>query len=451
MENKFRERIKNKTESLFGSYIRSHLVKDGISSLIINASNKAIVLLTGILLIRILGKSEYGIYSYIFSIISVLVIPAEYGIANLLVRETARGISCHDHSIIKGVWRWSLKSSFIFSCFVLLLSFIGVLFVKNRFDQVEITTFIFAMVLLPFQLIVYIGMGALRGLKKVILGQLPDLIIIPFIFVISFIIANYFTSLELSASSTMILRLAATVIAFFCVIIFLYINIPSDVKKAKPVIQGKAWLISVISLGLSSGLNMVKSRSNTLILGLFVNSGQIASFQVAVSAAALSGVILQAANAILAPQFAALISQKDHNKLQKLVTTSTRIVSVFTISVTIIIILFGKQLLAFAFGPDLVDAYPSLVILLIGQVINSFAGSVAYILNMAGYEKDVMKVITISVVINTILAFSLSPVLGIVGGAIASSVSLIVSQFALHRLVTRKLGIISHVFGKISK
>ena len=448
---KIKEKISKLTESFLGARPNSPSVKSGISSLIINVSNKAIILMTGIVLIRILGKSQYGVYTYVLSILGVLAIPAEYGIANLLVRETAKGISNRDYPTIKGSWRWSLYFSLIFSAAILLLSFFGVLLGKNHFDQVEINTFIIAMALLPLHIIVFIGSGALRGLKKIIIGQLPDSIIIPGIFVLLLIAGYYLTPLELTASSTMALRLVATFVAFLCVMIFLFKNFPPKVKDVKPYYQGKAWLASVISLGLSSGLNIVKSRSNTLILGIFVDSGQIATFQVAVSAAALSGVILQAANVILAPQFASLISQKNFKKLQTLVSTSARIVSALTLAATIILVLFGKPLLAFAFGPDLVEAYPSLVILMGGQLVNAFLGSVAYILNMAGYEKDVMKAIGISAVINTVLALVLTPIWGIIGGAVASSISLIVAQVSLYRLVYKKLGIISHAFGRIAE
>lgn len=451
MAIKIKEKIKDMMEFILGTRPNSPSVKSGISSLVINVSNKAIILLTGILLIRVMGKSQYGTYTYVLSILGVLSIPAEYGIANLLVRETAKGISNQDHSTISGSWKWSLYFSLIFSGAILLLSLLGVLFVKDQFDQIEITTFIIGMVLLPFHLLVFIGSGALRGLNKVIIGQLPDLIIIPGLFVFLFFAGNYLTSIELNASSTMALRLGATIIALLCVVLFLLKNYPKEVRSAKPSYQGRAWLASVISLGLSSGLNMVRTRSTTLILGIFVDAGQIATFQVAVSAAALSGVILQAANMILAPQFASLISEKNHKKLQNLVGKSTRIISVLTLFVTIILVLFGKQLLAFAFGPDLIDAYPSLVILIAGQLINAFLGSVAYIMNMAGHEKDVMKVIGISAIINTVLTLVLAPFLGIVGGSIASSISLIFAQFSLYRLVHRKLGIISHAFGKIAK
>lgn len=444
-----KDRIKQIFELLNGTGTKARLIKDGMSSLIINVGNKALVLLTGVLLVRILGKSEYGIYSYVLSIMYILVFPVEFGISNLIVRETARGMTRQDHPIIKSVWRWSFRVSIILSVAVLLISMIGSIWVKDSFSQIEMSTFYWVLALLPFQAMIYIGSASLRGLNKVILGQMADLIVIPGLFAVLFLVIGFCTAIELNAASAMALRTTATFIAFLFTIIYLIKKTPIEVRNAQPIDTSKAWLISALTLGMGSGFNILKTHLSTLLLGLFVNSGQIGTFQVAVSAAAFAGLALQAVNAILAPQFASLIAQKEMTKFQKLASTSSRIVSAFNLVVTLIFVFFGKPLLAFAFGPDLVEAYPSLIILLVGQLVNSFAGSVAYILNMAGYEKDVMKVIGISTAINILLILIVTPLWGIIGAAIASTVSLIISQFTMHRLVYKRLGIVSNAFGKM--
>jgi len=440
--------IKNIPELLEGKTSKAQMFRGSLGSLLINAGNKLIVLITGVFLVRILGKAEYGIYTYLLSLIHVLIIPVEYGLSNLLVRETAQGMAKQEYPALKGVWRWSFRVSTLLAIAILILSALGAIWAKNYFSQLEMFTFFWAMVLMPFQALVYIGSAALQGLKKVLLGQLADLIIIPGLFAVLFLIFGFLTPVDLTASSAMALRLIATLIGFIFTIIYLILKTPGKVRKAKSIYSGRVWLISALSLGMSGGFNMIKTRLSTLIMGLFVDSGQIGTFQVAVSTAALSGLALHAVNAILAPQFASLIAQNDTKKLQRLVSTSSLIVSAFNLVVTLIFILFGKPLLVLTFGAELVEAYPPLVILLIGQLVNSFAGSVAYLLNMAGYEKDVMKIIGISTVINTVLTLIITPFWGIIGGAIASSVSLIISQIAMHRLVIKKLGIISHAFGK---
>ena len=115
----------------------------------------------------------------------------------------------------------------------------------------------------------------------------------------------------------------------------------------------------------------------------------------------------------------------------------------------IVFVLFGKPLLSLVFGPDLVEAYPSVLIMLAGQLINSLVGSVAFLLNMTGHENDVMKVIGFSTLASVIITLLITPVWGIMGGAISTTVSLMIAQIIMAGLVHKRLGIISHAFSKI--
>jgi O-antigen/teichoic acid export membrane protein len=309
------------------------------------------------------------------------------------------------------------------------------------------STFYWAIGLTPILASLYVASAALQGLKKVLLGQVAELVIMQGSFIILFVIFTYLTPIIPSAASTMALRFGAVVLACIFTITFLLKKTPYEISSAKPVYSGKFWLTSTISLGLSGGFNTTKTLLVILFMGLFVEESDIGTFQVAVSAAALAGLALQAVNAILAPHFASLITQNDKSRLQRLVSISSFTVGLFCLIITIIFVLFGKPLLGFAFGKDLVEAYPSLLVLLAGQLVNSFAGSVGYLLNMAGYENDVLKTIIISTVMNIVLTLLLTPFWGIIGGATASSISLIYSQFSMYRLVHKRLGIISHALG----
>ncbi len=417
--------------------------------MLINFTNKFLVLISGVLLVRFLGKEEFGIYSYVLSLIFVLIIPAEFGLSNLIVRETAQVMSKDNPGLIAGVWRWSLRITLLICAILIIISSVAMIRVVHLFSRMEIMTFLWALSLMPFQAIIHLTSAALRGQKHVIRGQIPDLVVLPGLFAVLYIILYFITPDQLTASSSMAMRSLATVVAFVVSIVFLFRNTPYFIRTAKPIIRSRQWLSSALPLALSSGLNMVKTRISILLMGLFVSAGQIGTFQVAVSSAALAGLALQANNATLAPQFASLYVQGKKQALQRLVTISTRLVLAFNIAMTVIFIIFGKQLLSFVFGPDLVEAYPSILIMLIGQLINSLVGSVAYLLNMTGHENDVMKVIGVSSLINIIFTLIATPSWGILGGAVSSAISLTVAQIIMAVLVHRRLGIISHAFNRI--
>lgn len=441
--------IKNIAQAFNSEPTNQGIVKSGIGNLLINILNKFIVLISGVLLVRILGKDGYGIYSYILSLIYVLIIPAEFGISTLIVRDTAQGIAEKKFGLINGVWRWSLRVTLLLYAIVVGASVAIVMWGPGNFDPTVLTTFFWSLCLMPFQAIILLISAALRGMKRIIIGQLPDLIILPGLFIILFLIVYLVSPSSITTSSSMALRSISAMIAFIFSIIFFIKVTPKAILKTQPTYQRRHWFSSALPLGLSSGLGMVKSRITILLLGLFVSANQIGTFQIAISTAALAAIVLHANDATLAPQFASLYIQEKKQALQHLVTLNSRIVFAFNLMITMVFVVFGKALLAFVFGPELIEAYPSVLIMMVGQLINSLVGSVVYLLNMTGNENDVMKVIGFSSIINVVFTLILSPFWGIIGGAISTTVSLIFAQIIMSMLVRKRLGIVSHAFYKI--
>lgn len=435
---------------IYGKNLKATLIRGGFWSLIINAINKALMLIIGVLLIRILGRTQYGIYSYFLSLISLLIIPVEYGISNLIIRETARLETKQRADKIIGVWRWSFIVTLVVS-----LSIIGLIILflvawgKSVLNEYQLLTIVWAMPLLVLQSMVHIINAAMRGMKKIILGQLTDIIVIPFLFINFFLLSTIIFPDQLSSAFAMTLRVMSTLVAFLISIIMLIKITPKSVFNSSPTYEVRKWILSVIPFGLSTGLNMVKNHASIIIMGFYVISAQIASYQVAVSTAALAALVLHSMNMLLAPQFASFYVNNEIKKLQKLITFSSRGVFFFNLVITIVFVGYGKEILMFVFGPETVDAYPALLVLLVGQLVNSFMGSVAFLLNMTGYEKDVMKIVGISTGLNILVTFLLTPNFGIIGTSIANTGSLVFAQVTMFFIVRKRLGIISNAIGKL--
>jgi len=433
-----------------GQDLRGRLIKDSFRSLLLNGGSKILSFLIGTFLVRLMGNDGYGIYSYVFSLAIVLIIPIEFGISTLLLRETSKGLAKEDPATIAGSWRWSFKGTLLTSIGLLLIGVVVGIIAKPAFEQIEISTYFWGLLLLPLQALIILINAALRGLNKVIFGQIPDILITPGVFTILIIVIGYLSKTELTPPLAMALRVLATLIAGITSIVLLVKFTPRTIIEAKPVYNSKLYLASTLPLIFSSGINLVRSRTNILVLGFFVNAADIGNFQVALSTATLASVILTAINSIIAPQFATLHANGKQKKLQRLTVLSARFVFILNILVSAVFIIFGKNLLTLVFGSKLIAAYPALVILLIGQIINSFMGSVNILLNMTGYEKDVMKIMIVTSIVNILLTLILAPLAGMVVGAIAASASMILSQILMYRIVHKRIGIVSHIFGRIN-
>jgi O-antigen/teichoic acid export membrane protein len=103
------------------------------------------------------------------------------------------------------------------------------------------------------------------------------------------------------------------------------------------------------------------------------------------------------------------------------------------------------------FGQEYAPAYLPLVILCLGQLINSSMGSVGLILNMAGLERFTARGVAIAAIASVLLNSALIPFFGPAGAAIATSTSLIIWNVLLFIWLYRETGIVSTVLPMRSK
>ncbi|PKO05980.1 MAG: flippase [Chloroflexi bacterium HGW-Chloroflexi-3] len=434
-----------------GSQLRSKLIRDGFGSLILRVLFILLSFLISIVLARILGTRGYGIYGYIFAIVSVLAIPAEFGLSTLVMRETSKNIVLGNFGSIKGIWAWSVKIVLIITLIIFISAFIFYFLWGNQFNIIYKTTFLWGILIVPLLALSNLRSAALRGLKRVVLGQIVESVIRPgsFLLIIFFIV--FINSKNLSPDLAMGIQTLSVGLSFGVGTILLIYSQPKELKQVEAIYKSKIWLSSTFTLALVNGISLLNKWINLIILGLFVSSSQIGIYNVAIQISILASSGLQAVNLVVAPQFASLFVQQDHKRLQRLTTISARVVLVINLIITIFFILYGKLFLQLIYGSEYVTGYGSMLILLIGQFVNSATGSVAFLLNMTDNEKLTIRGSLTAVVINILLSFILSPLLGINGAAIASATSIAVSNIILWWLVYKHLRINSLAFMRLTK
>lgn len=199
---------------------------------------------------------------------------------------------------------------------------------------------------------------------------------------------------------------------------------------------------------LISGMHVINHRTDTIMLGLITGAEAVGIYTVANRAAQVILLVQTAVNAALAPTIAALHAAGKMSRLQAVVTASARLVLLVSFSMALALALFGRPFLSL-FGPEFLDAYPTLLILVAGCVVNTAAGSVSLLLVMTNYEREAAVGIGIGVVLSVLLNALLIPPWGVEGAALATSISMMVRNIFTAFVVARRLGIHSTAFGRI--
>ncbi len=102
--------------------LRGRLVRGGLGSLALKLASTALGFILVILLARSLGPEGYGVYAFVFAIVSLLAIPTQLGLPQLVVRETAKAQAAERWGLMRGLWRWSTLVVWLFSFVVLAVS-----------------------------------------------------------------------------------------------------------------------------------------------------------------------------------------------------------------------------------------------------------------------------------------------------------------------------------------
>lgn len=425
---------------------RSRIAREGLWSMVLKATNTLLVFLSTVLLARLLGAEGYGIYAYAYSLVTLLAMPAHAGLPYLIVRETARGMAQERPDLVKGVWHWAGRVVAMLSLVVVLG--IGPILVvwQGGLRSPQGLTMAWALALVPLMALGNLRGAALRGLQRIVAGQLPEFLLRPGLFLLLVGSVAILAGEKLSAPLAMALYATASLLAFLIGAWMLWRHTPPPVRETHPSVETKGWLLSSVLFALLVGFAVVNSQASTVILGIFEAPDQVGVYRVAVQVATLASFGLQAVNMVVAPRFADLYARGDMEHLQRLATGSARVVLAFNFILTALFVLLGRSFFPLVFGSEFAASYIPLLILLVGQMANSAAGSVGFLLNMTGHEWETVRGMAVAAVLNIAFNLLLIPALGVKGAAIATAISMVAWNALLWWRVWKVLGINSFAF-----
>ena len=225
--------------------------------------------------------------------------------------------------------------------------------------------------------------------------------------------------------------------SFIAVLFYLKpIRIKSDYNSWK-------FLRESFPMMLSSAILVVLGWIDTFILGIFESDDVVGIYSVSLKIATLTSFGLQAINSILAPKISAAYKQEDMITFKKLIRFSTRLNFLITLLLISVIIIFHRYILEF-FGEEFLAGSIILLILSIGQVVNSLSGSVGVILQMTGHQTKFRNFVLIALITNIILNLIFTPIYGAIGIAVSTVISMALWNLLGTIYLKKKLNIITY-------
>ncbi|NJK47249.1 flippase [Candidatus Gracilibacteria bacterium] len=417
------------------------LARGAVSSFILKVLGMGLAFGVQVVAARWLGAERYGNYVYVIAWMNFLVLLGKLGFDSTSVRFIAAYCGQQEWGLLRGFLNYSSRIIVVASVGAAFCLGFGAWLFRSQISTEVLYSFWIASAMLPAMTALTIQESRLLALRKVWQAQLPQVILRPLFLLIGLALLTIGVK-QLNESIFMALTLAATVGSLGIITLFFKKLMPKEINLAKTQFNAKEWLRMSQAMVLVSGFTLILAQSDIVMIGSLVGSKETGLYTVAAKIAGLLIFPLVAINSILAPLVADLYTQQNRQELQRIVSLGLQCVFLSTLSITIVLTIWGKTILS-SFGAEFFSGYPILLILIVGQLINAMAGPVSLLLNMTGYHNDATKVLAVSATLNIILNAILIPSYGSVGASVATVISTTLWNVAMAFIVWHRIKIVA--------
>lgn len=400
------------------------VLKGSILTFLIKIFTVLLGMISNFIIAKYYGSEVMGVISILFSIMGISSIFSLIGTNVSILRFVPPLVKQNNYTEIVNV----IKKIFLIVFFSGLISSLVVyssseFIATHLFQKSFLGTFIALISFFIFsQAIGNISLSTIRALNKIksflILQFLPSLVNLIVLVCVTFLFFNQYNPLY----SQLFAQFLTTVISFIIILKFLakykYTGINIGETSYREIISVSSPMF------LTAIMQSVITQTDIFMLGSLANVSDVGVYSIVMKLALLSSFIITSLNTFMAPKFSELFYNNELDELKNLAQKSTKLIFYVTLPITIIMVVFGNYLLSI-FGDEFIGGYYALLLLSIGQLINAASGSIGYLLNMTGHQKQFNKIVLLGALINIIVNYLLIPLYGINGAAFASMLSVI--------------------------
>lgn len=180
------------------------------------------------------------------------------------------------------------------------------------------------------------------------------------------------------------------------------------------------------------------AQLDLLLVGALATSSEVATYAVPFRLALFVGFPLIVVNQVVPPLIASWHAGGRVERLERTLRATAGLALIGATAIALVFVVGGKLIIGELFGAKYEDGYTILLILSIGQVLQTHAGSCGFALMMTGHQRAYAWLLAVSTVLTAGFQVALFEVWGIEGIALATAVSLTlqnwVQAWLLHRL-----------------
>lgn len=437
----FQERIKQLLGAELDAKIKAYVLSGAYKSLFLQAGIALLTFFTALFIARITGDKGFGIYTTVFTWISILSVGATLGLDDLVLKHLPAYQVQQAFGKIKGILLWSNLWGLLSSLFVVVvfLAIVHSNWVPSLSQYASYYTW--AAWVIPLFVIMHVNQASLRGLQQIGRGQIAEKLVQPAGFFLLLLVWYLWNQYQLDDAHAIVARTGSFVLTAL-VAWALVIPVLKKYWSEKAAYERQQWKISSRYFALTSLLYIINTRIDIVLLDLHqIEEAEIAYYNAALKLSDMAMIPFVVLYTVAAPMFSTLYTQKKTKELQQFFTQTTFIAFVVVSLVLLGLIVLGPWVLSW-FGERFRAGYPVLCMMCLIKLVHVFVGPINYLLMMVNLERIATWVLLVSVLVTIGLHLWWIPLYGIMGAATATLLGLLVFEIGLCWVAVTQAGII---------
>jgi O-antigen/teichoic acid export membrane protein len=405
------------------------LAKGAIITFVGMIISKVFYLAYRTIIARMLGPSDYGLFSLGLAVLSIVAVIAGLGIEGGVERYI--GYYWGKRSYLKGIILSSIKivimSSLVWMIILLLSRTLIVPYFTSD-PTLKIILLFFALIL-PLFVILNLLVSFMNGFKTVELVIIVKQIWEPFINLAFTGILLYF---GYALMGVVIGYILAIILSFILAFFFVY-------KRIVPRIRTKEETVPMASKLFSFSIPLVASNIlanfvlwiDSLMIAYYITAEQVGIYNVAIPLASIMVMPIVMFQSLFVPVMTKLYAESRIKDIEAVYQIMLRWIIILSLPVFLILFVLGEEIIIFLFGQVYQTGIISLRLLIIGFFIIALFGPIGLLYNIIGKTKYKLIVAIVSLFIAIITNIIFIPLIGTPGAAFATSLTKVINVILL--------------------
>lgn len=414
-----------------------------ITTFAVRIAGAALAYLSQIVLARLLGAHDYGVYSVAWTFVIVLGVMACGGFSTSASRFLPQYRHSGDLDGLRGFLTTSRLAAFGLGSVMAAAGIALVYLFRPVIDTPYVEPLMVVLLALPFFAFGLVQDGIARSYDWTTIAMLPTYIWRPLAILVLLVLAVA-AGLRADALTATIVAVAATVVVAAYQYAHLGKRLAPDVPRGARKVELKTWIAVSMPMLLVDGFLQLITSADVIMVSLFQNPDEVAVYFAASRTLALVHFVYFAVRAASAHRFSRYTHSKDDAGLAEFSRRATHWTFWPSLAAGLGLLLIAPLLLGL-FGSSFESGYPLIALLMIGVLARASIGPADALLTMTGHQGACAWIYAGTFILNVLLNFMLIPLLGLAGAAIATSCAIIFEATALALVSKRKLNITTFV------